>query len=121
MWLADQRERAGAIRVPTLLIICGEPGPRHSAGAVPWLAQSIPGARQAVIEGAGHLGNLETPAEFDTLVGAFIRGVDSRLSSRSVLHCALLCHVAAMLLRHASGWSWSRTDSRDLARASRAA
>ena len=27
---------------------------------------------------AGHLSNLERPEEFNTLVGAFIRGVDSR-------------------------------------------
>ena len=41
--------------------------------------QMIPGAQQSRIEGAGHLGNIERPAEFDTLVGAFIRGVDSTI------------------------------------------
>jgi 3-oxoadipate enol-lactonase len=43
------------------------------------LARLIPGARFEAIEGAGHLTNLERPDEFNTLVGAFIRGVDSRL------------------------------------------
>ena len=30
------------------------------------------------MERAGHLTNLERPDEFNTIVGAFIRGVDSR-------------------------------------------
>jgi len=42
------------------------------------LTRLIPGARFEQIEGAGHLTNLEKPEEFNTLVGAFIRGVDSR-------------------------------------------
>ena len=41
------------------------------------LSKLIPGARLEMIEGAGHLGNLETPDAFNTLVGAFVRGVDS--------------------------------------------
>jgi 3-oxoadipate enol-lactonase len=79
VWLADQRERAAAIRVPTL-VICGSQDRVTPPALSHVLAQSIPGAQQALIEGAGHLGNLEKPAEFDTLVGAFIRGVDSRSS-----------------------------------------
>jgi 3-oxoadipate enol-lactonase len=79
VWLADQRERAGAIRVPTL-VICGSQDRVTPPALSHVLAQSIPGAQQAAIEGAGHLGNIEKPAEFDTLVGAFIRGVDSRSS-----------------------------------------
>ena len=79
VWLADQRERASAIRVPTL-VICGSQDRVTPPALSHVLAQAIPGAQQAVIEGAGHLGNIERPAEFDTLVGAFIRGVDSRSS-----------------------------------------
>ena len=79
VWLADQRERASAIRVPTL-VICGSQDRVTPPALSHVLAQSIPGAQQAAIEGAGHLGNIEKPAEFDTLVGAFIRGVDSRSS-----------------------------------------
>jgi 3-oxoadipate enol-lactonase len=41
------------------------------------LAELIPGAQYAEIERAGHLANLERPDEFNTLVEAFIRGVDS--------------------------------------------
>jgi 3-oxoadipate enol-lactonase len=77
VWLADQRERASAIRVPTL-VLCGSQDRVTPPALSHVLAQAIPGAQQGVIEGAGHLGNIEKPAEFDTLVGAFIRGVDSR-------------------------------------------
>jgi len=77
VWLAEQSERASAIRVPTL-VLCGSQDRVTPPALSHVLAQSIPGAQQAAIEGAGHLGNIEKPAEFDTLVGAFIRGVDSR-------------------------------------------
>jgi 3-oxoadipate enol-lactonase len=42
------------------------------------LTRLIPGARCEVIERAGHLANLDRPDEFNTVVGAFVRGVDSR-------------------------------------------
>jgi 3-oxoadipate enol-lactonase len=42
------------------------------------LAKLIPGSTCELIEAAGHICNLERPDEFNTLVGAFIRGVDSR-------------------------------------------
>ncbi|MGH6658086.1 MAG: alpha/beta fold hydrolase [Sphingomicrobium sp.] len=77
VWLADQEERADDVRTPTL-VLCGTldlitpPALSHT------LAKLIPGARYEPIEGAGHLSNLERPDEFNTLVGAFIRGVDSR-------------------------------------------
>jgi 3-oxoadipate enol-lactonase len=77
VWLADQAARADAIRAPTL-VLCGE----HDRVTPPALSTSltrmIPGAHYEPIEGAGHLGNLERPDSFNTLVGAFIRGVDSR-------------------------------------------
>ncbi len=41
------------------------------------LTRMIPGAHYEPIEGAGHLSNLERPDAFNTIVGAFIRGVDS--------------------------------------------
>jgi 3-oxoadipate enol-lactonase len=77
VWLARQRERAAAIRVPTL-VLCGA-GDRVTPPALSSaLARMIPGAQYDAIERAGHLPNLERPEEFNTLVGAFIRGVDSR-------------------------------------------
>src|SRR5947209_6933890 len=76
VWLADQRERATAIRVPTL-VLCGAedrvtPPPLSSA-----LTKLIPGAQYDAVERAGHLSNLECPDAFNTLVRAFVRGVDS--------------------------------------------
>jgi 3-oxoadipate enol-lactonase len=77
VWLADQADRAGEIRVPTL-VLCGEQDHVTPPALSTALARLIPGARYEPIERAGHLTNLERPDEFNTLVGAFIRGVDSR-------------------------------------------
>jgi 3-oxoadipate enol-lactonase len=77
VWLADQRERAAAIRVPTL-VLCGAEDRVTPAALSMALMRLIPGAQFQAIERAGHLPNLERPDAFNTLVGAFIRGVDSR-------------------------------------------
>jgi 3-oxoadipate enol-lactonase len=77
VWLADQRDRAEHIRVPTL-VLCGTEDKVTPPALSRELAHVIPGARCELIERAGHLTNLERPEEFNTLVGAFIRGVDSR-------------------------------------------
>lgn len=77
VWLADQSERVHDIRVPAL-VVCGD----HDHVTPPALSRElmhlIPGARFEPIEGSGHISNLEKPEAFNTLVGAFIRGVDSR-------------------------------------------
>ena len=77
VWLADQRERAHDIRVPTL-VLCGAEDRITPPSLSRELTQLIPGSRFEPVEGAGHIGNLEKPDEFNTLVNAFIRGVDSR-------------------------------------------
>ena len=77
VWLADQRERAAEIRVPTL-VICGTEDKVTPPALSRELTHLIPGARYEPIESAGHLTNLEQADEFNTLVSAFIRGVDSR-------------------------------------------
>jgi 3-oxoadipate enol-lactonase len=77
VWLADQSERVHAIRTPTL-VLCGEQDKITPPALSHELTRLIPGARCELIENAGHLGNLERADEFNTLVGAFIRGVDSR-------------------------------------------
>ena len=77
VWLADQAERAAAIRVPTL-VLCGAEDRITPPALSNSLTRLIPGARCDLIERAGHLSNLERPDEFNTLVHAFIRGVDSR-------------------------------------------
>jgi 3-oxoadipate enol-lactonase len=76
VWLADQRERAGEIRVPAL-VICGSEDRVTPPALSHELAHLIPGAQYEQIEGAGHLSNLERPGAFNTLVDTFIRGVDS--------------------------------------------
>jgi 3-oxoadipate enol-lactonase len=77
VWLADQRERAHDIRVPTL-VLCGAEDKITPPALSRELAHLIPGAQLETIEGSGHISNLERADEFNTLVGAFIRGVDSR-------------------------------------------
>lgn len=71
VWLADQRERAAAIRVPTF-VICGTEDKVTPPALSEELATLIPNAQLRLISGAGHLGNLERPAEFNRLVEAFI-------------------------------------------------
>ncbi|HEX6603418.1 MAG TPA: alpha/beta fold hydrolase, partial [Sphingomicrobium sp.] len=80
VWLADQRERAAAIRVPTL-VLCGTDDKVTPPALSRELAQLIPGATCELIERSGHISNLEQADAFDTLVGAFIRGVDSRTAA----------------------------------------
>jgi len=71
VWLADQRERAQDIKVPTLVLVGSEDlvTPIDLSSE---LVDLIPDARMQVIAGAGHLTNLEKPAEFNTVVGQFI-------------------------------------------------
>ena len=76
VWLADQRERARAIRVPTL-VVCGSEDKVTPPALSNDLAALIPGARAELIEGARHLTNLEQPEAFHALVGAFVRAIDS--------------------------------------------
>ena len=77
VWLADQHERARDIRVPTL-VLCGSDDHVTPPSLSLVLTRLIPGARCEIIERARHLANLDRPDEFNTFVGAFIRGVDSR-------------------------------------------
>lgn len=76
VWLARQEERASAIRCPTL-VLCGTEDRVTPPALSTALQKRIPGATYDPIERAGHLSNLERPREFNIVVGAFIRGVDS--------------------------------------------
>ena len=75
VWLADQRDRAAAIGVPTLVIV-GEEDRATPPQLSEELAAIIPGARLETIPGAGHIANLERPAEFDRIVEDFILAVE---------------------------------------------
>ena len=75
VWLADQRERAAAISVPTL-VLCGEEDRVTPPGLSRELADLIHGARLELIAGVGHLSNLERAAAFNALVDEFLAGVE---------------------------------------------
>jgi 3-oxoadipate enol-lactonase len=71
VWLADQRERVAAIEVPTLVLVGGEDTvtpPDLSRE----LAEAIRGAKLHILPGAGHLANIERPADFNRLVEEFV-------------------------------------------------
>ena len=71
VWLADQRDRAGEIDVPTL-VVCGAEDKVTPPELSRELASIIPDARLETIPGAGHISNLERPAAFNAAVDEFI-------------------------------------------------
>lgn len=76
VWLADQRDRAQEIDVPTL-ILCGDRDlvtPPELSNA---LLDLVPEARLQLIQGAGHISNLERPDEFNQAVEDFLAGVEA--------------------------------------------
>ena len=75
VWLADQSTRACAIQEPTL-VLCGSEDKVTPPALSRQLADLIPGSRLKLIEGAGHIANLEKPDEFNRLVDEFIREVE---------------------------------------------
>lgn len=76
VWMADQRDRAAAIRVPTLVLCGTEDRPTPPALSAE-LAALIPGSRIAMIPAAGHLTNLERPAEFNQTVDDFLAEIEA--------------------------------------------
>lgn len=72
VWLADQRDRAKQINVPALVLV-GDQDVVTPPLLSDQLVDLIPDARMEVIQGAGHLGNLEKAEDFNTVVEAFIR------------------------------------------------
>ncbi len=74
VWLADQRDEARGIRVPTL-VLCGAEDRITPPALSEELAALIPGARLELIDAAGHLANAEQPAAFNVAVDAFLSEV----------------------------------------------
>ena len=62
------------IRAPTL-VITSTADNLYPASIAQDMARRIPGARLVVIEGAGHLSNLERPQEFNQAVAEFLRSL----------------------------------------------
>lgn len=71
VWLADQRERASAIRVPTLVIV-GDQDAITPPALSEELVALVPGAQLSVIAGASHIANLDKPAEFNRAIDGFL-------------------------------------------------
>ena len=59
-----------AIAVPTLVLVGSEDTP--FVGAANYMAAKIPGAKLAVIEGAGHVSNADAPDDFNARVLEFL-------------------------------------------------
>jgi 3-oxoadipate enol-lactonase len=74
VWLADQRDRARAIRAPALVIV-GDQEFITPADLSNELVDLILDARMQVIGGAGHLTNLERPREFNSMVDRFLTAI----------------------------------------------
>jgi pimeloyl-ACP methyl ester carboxylesterase len=68
---ADLRGLLPGVSVPTL-VIHGKEDRRSPLAVSEALQAGIPGARLAVVEGAGHMSNLEAPEEFNRLVREFL-------------------------------------------------
>ena len=73
---ADTRDLLPTIRVPTLLV-WGDADARSPMTVAHQLRDAIPGARLAVIPGAGHVSNLEASARFNAEVRDFCLSVAS--------------------------------------------
>ena len=73
VWPADQRERAAAVRTPTL-ILCGREDRVTPPALSEALASLIPCAQLHWIDEAGHLPNLEQPEAFNSLLDRFLAG-----------------------------------------------
>ena len=67
---ADTRDLLVNIQVPTLLV-WGDADARSPMTVAQQLLEAVPGARLAVISGAGHVSNLEAPAQFNAAVRNF--------------------------------------------------
>jgi 3-oxoadipate enol-lactonase len=74
VWLADQRDRAAAIRVPTL-VICGDADAITPTSLSEELIDLIPGSTLQIIPGASHLANLDKPEDFNGAIDSFLATV----------------------------------------------
>ena len=76
VWLADQRDRARTIDVPSL-VLCGAEDQITPPALSEELADLIPSCDDLAIIGvAGHLANAEQPAIFNSTVDAFLGDVE---------------------------------------------
>ena len=69
---ADHRDLLPRVAVPTLLV-WGESDARSPLSVASQFEEAIPDAVHVVIEGAGHLSNLERPEQVNQAVRDFVR------------------------------------------------
>lgn len=74
VWPADQRNRAGDIKLPTL-VLCGAEDRVTPPELSDELAALIPHAKRIDVAGTGHLPNLEKPAAFNAALDDFLRSL----------------------------------------------
>jgi 3-oxoadipate enol-lactonase len=75
VWLADQRDRAAGVDVPTL-VLCGAEDVVTPPALSEQLAKLISGARMELIGASGHLANAEQPAAFNAAIDRFLTDVE---------------------------------------------
>jgi 3-oxoadipate enol-lactonase len=71
VWLADQRDRAAAVEVPTL-VLCGDEDGITSPQLSEELHQLIAGSRLEIIGASGHLANAEQAGAFNAAIDRFL-------------------------------------------------
>jgi pimeloyl-ACP methyl ester carboxylesterase len=71
---ADTRDLLPRIRIPTL-VVWGDQDARSPLAVGRALEAAIPGARFVVLEGAGHVSNLDRPEQFNAAVRDFLGGL----------------------------------------------
>jgi 3-oxoadipate enol-lactonase len=69
----DQRDLFGAIKAP-VLVVAGREDATFPVAETRVMADAIPGAAFAVLEGTAHLAALENPVEVNALIDAFLTG-----------------------------------------------
>ena len=76
VWLADQRDRAAAVDVPTL-ILCGDEDRVTPPALSEELRRLIAGSRVEIIPESGHLANAEQPERFNAAIDRFLSEIET--------------------------------------------
>ncbi|MBA3667272.1 MAG: alpha/beta fold hydrolase [Sphingomonas sp.] len=77
VWLADQQARVAAIDVPALILV-GDDDAITPPALSERLHDLIAGSRLELVEGAGHLSNLEQPDDFNRRIDCFLTAIERR-------------------------------------------
>jgi pimeloyl-ACP methyl ester carboxylesterase len=79
----DYVEMLAGVSVPTLVVV-GRDDEFTPVGDARLMHERVPGAALVIVEGAGHMPNLERRAEFDRALAAFLDSVTAAASARAV-------------------------------------